>query len=94
MAQVLDELVLSLGIDDRDFTAGEQAVHAALNRLTTVMEGVADTFSQGQKKTSESLEKPEKMLIKRPVEWKMPGNGRPVFFQGSVARFWLLRVSV
>ncbi|STK50268.1 Uncharacterised protein [Escherichia coli] len=30
MAQVLDELVLSLGIDDRDFTAGEQAVHAAL----------------------------------------------------------------
>ncbi len=28
MAQVLDELVLSLGIDDRDFTAGEQAVHA------------------------------------------------------------------
>lgn len=46
MAQVLDELVLSLGIDDRDFTAGEQAVHAALNRLTTVMEGVADTFSQ------------------------------------------------
>ncbi|EOU6112050.1 lytic transglycosylase domain-containing protein, partial [Escherichia coli] len=82
MAQVLDELVLSLGIDDRDFTAGEQAVHAALNRLTTVMEGVADTFSQGQKKTSESLEKTGKDADKTARRMEDAGKRASRFFSG------------
>ncbi|ELD0485754.1 lytic transglycosylase domain-containing protein [Escherichia coli] len=82
MAQVLDELVLSLGIDDRDFTAGEQAVHAALNRLTTVMEGVADTFSQGQKKTRESLEKTGKDADKTARRMEDAGKRASRFFSG------------
>ncbi|EBG0886466.1 hypothetical protein FOX58_22100 [Salmonella enterica] len=40
MAAVLDELVLALDIESKDFTAGEQAAHAALDRLTAAMERV------------------------------------------------------
>ncbi|HGB4870879.1 TPA: transglycosylase SLT domain-containing protein [Salmonella enterica subsp. enterica serovar Muenchen] len=57
MAAVLDELVLALDIESKDFTAGEQAVHAALDRLTAAMERVADVFEQGQKQTSDALAK-------------------------------------
>ncbi|MBC7037646.1 hypothetical protein G6O47_24410 [Salmonella enterica subsp. enterica serovar Enteritidis] len=49
MAAVLDELVLALDIESKDFTAGEQAAHAALDRLTAAMERVADVFELGQK---------------------------------------------
>ncbi|EHA2158745.1 lytic transglycosylase domain-containing protein [Salmonella enterica] len=57
MAAVLDELVLALDIESKDFTAGEQAVHAALDRLTVAMERVADVFDQGQKQAGEALAK-------------------------------------
>ncbi|EDQ9666739.1 transglycosylase SLT domain-containing protein [Salmonella enterica subsp. enterica serovar Bredeney] len=57
MAAVLDELVLALDIESKDFTAGEQAVHAALDRLTAAMERVADVFEQGQKQASDALVK-------------------------------------
>lgn len=57
MAAVLDELVLALDIESKDFTAGEQAVHAALDRLTAAMERVADVFEQGQKRASNALAK-------------------------------------
>lgn len=57
MAAVLDELVLALDIESKDFTAGEQAVHAALDRLTAAMERVADVFEQGQKQASNALAK-------------------------------------
>lgn len=57
MAAVLDELVLALDIESKDFTAGEQAVHAALDRLTAAMERVADVFEQGQKQASYALAK-------------------------------------
>lgn len=57
MAAVLDELVLALDIESKDFTAGEQAVHAALDRLTAAMERVADVFEQGQKQASDALAK-------------------------------------
>lgn len=57
MAAVLDELVLALDIESKDFTAGEQAVHAALDRLTAAMERVADVFELGQKQTSNALAK-------------------------------------
>ncbi|ECG1720568.1 lytic transglycosylase domain-containing protein [Salmonella enterica subsp. diarizonae serovar 17:z10:e,n,x,z15] len=57
MAAVLDELVLALDIESKDFTAGEQAVHAALDRLTAAMERVADVFERGQKQASNALAK-------------------------------------
>lgn len=57
MAAVLDELVLALDIESKDFTAGEQAVHAALDRLTAAMERVAGVFEQGQKQASNALAK-------------------------------------
>ncbi|AKD19929.1 transglycosylase SLT domain-containing protein [Salmonella enterica subsp. enterica serovar Newport] len=57
MAAVLDELVLALDIESKDFTAGEQVVHAALDRLTAAMERVADVFEQGQKQASDALAK-------------------------------------
>ncbi|EKS5956257.1 transglycosylase SLT domain-containing protein [Salmonella enterica] len=57
MAAVLDELVLALDIESKDFTAGEQAVHAALDRLTATMERVADVFELGQKQASAALAK-------------------------------------
>ncbi|EIY6086488.1 transglycosylase SLT domain-containing protein [Salmonella enterica] len=57
MAAVLDELVLALDIESKDFTAGEQAVHAALDRLTAAMERVADVFELGQKQASNALAK-------------------------------------
>lgn len=57
MAAVLDELVLALDIESKDFTAGEQAVHAALDRLTAAMERVADVFELGQKQASAALAK-------------------------------------
>ncbi|STM78051.1 Uncharacterised protein [Escherichia coli] len=82
MAQVLMSLFCPSGFDDRDFTAGEQAVHAALNRLTTVMEGVADTFSQGQKKTSESLEKTGKDADKTARRMEDAGKRASRFFSG------------
>lgn len=50
MAMVLDELVLALGIDDKSFQTGEQAVVAGLDRLTAVMENVAQAFDTGEKK--------------------------------------------
>ncbi|EKI7607050.1 hypothetical protein PGA62_004814, partial [Salmonella enterica] len=52
MAAVLDELVLALDIESKDFTAGEQAAHAALDRLTAAMERVANVFELGQKQAS------------------------------------------
>ncbi|EBU7311026.1 lytic transglycosylase domain-containing protein, partial [Salmonella enterica subsp. enterica serovar Muenchen] len=57
MAAVLDELVLALDIESKDFTAGEQAAHAALDRLTAAMERVADVFELGQKQASNALAK-------------------------------------
>ncbi|EOF5156849.1 transglycosylase SLT domain-containing protein [Salmonella enterica] len=57
MAAVLDELVLALDIESKDFTAGEQAANAALDRLTAAMERVADVFELGQKQASAALAK-------------------------------------
>ncbi|EJK5886964.1 hypothetical protein NLI06_002747 [Salmonella enterica] len=66
MAAVLDELVLALDIESKDFTAGEQAAHAALDRLTAAMERVADVFELGQKQAL--------TLIKLPRVWNRRGS--------------------
>lgn len=83
MAMVLDELVLALGIDDKNFSAGEQAVVAGLDRLTAVMENVAQAFDTGEKKSSEALDKTGKKADKTAKDMEASGKSGVVLFQYS-----------
>ncbi|EHE2460876.1 hypothetical protein K4N27_003248 [Salmonella enterica] len=76
MAAVLDELVLALDIESKDFTAGEQAAHAALDRLTAAMERVADVFELGQNRPVMPWRKQAVMRIKLHVRRKPPVSAR------------------
>lgn len=80
MAMVLDELVLALGIDDKSFHTGEQAVVAGLDRLTAVMENVAQAFDNGEKKNSEALDKTGKKAEKTAKDMEASGKKAASFF--------------
>ncbi|MFN1150038.1 transglycosylase SLT domain-containing protein [Serratia liquefaciens] len=77
---VLDELVLALGIDDKSFQTGEQAVVAGLDRLTAVMENVAQAFDTGEKKNSEALDKTGKKAEKTAKDMETSGKKASSFF--------------
>lgn len=86
MAMVLDELVLALGIDDKNFSAGEQAVVAGLDRLTAVMENVAQAFDTGEKKSSEALDKIGKKADKTAKDMEASGKKAASFFSNIRAQ--------
>ncbi|WP_350987599.1 transglycosylase SLT domain-containing protein [Serratia marcescens] len=86
MAIVLDELVLALGIDDKNFSAGEQAVVAGLDRLTAVMENVAQAFDTGEKKSSEALDKTGKNADKTAKDMEASGKKAASFFSSIRAQ--------
>ena len=86
MAMVLDELVLALGIDDKNFSAGEQAVVAGLDRLTAVMENVAQAFDTGEKKSSEALDKTGKKADKTAKDMEASGKKAASFFSSIRAQ--------
>lgn len=86
MAMVLDELVLALGIDDENFSAGEQAVVAGLDRLTAVMENVAQAFDTGEKKSSEALDKTGKKADKTAKDMEASGKKAASFFSSIRAQ--------
>lgn len=86
MAMVLDELVLALGIDDKNFSAGEQAVVAGLDRLTAVMENVAQAFDTGEKKSSEALDKTGKKADKTAKDMEANGKTAASFFSSIRAQ--------
>ncbi|MGK0662940.1 transglycosylase SLT domain-containing protein [Serratia marcescens] len=86
MAMVLDELVLALGIDDKNFSAGEQAVVAGLDRLTAVMENVAQAFDTGEKKSSEALDKTGKKADKTAKDLEASGKKAASFFSSIRAQ--------
>ncbi len=86
MAMVLDELVLALGIDDKNFSAGEQAVVAGLDRLTAVMENVAQAFDTGEKKSSEALDKTGKKADKTAKGMEASGKKAASFFSSIRAQ--------
>ncbi|MGQ6006948.1 transglycosylase SLT domain-containing protein [Serratia sp. IR-2025] len=86
MAMVLDELVLALGIDDKNFSAGEQAVVAGLDRLTAVMENVAQAFDTGEKKSSEALDKTGKKADKTAKDMGASGKKAASFFSSIRAQ--------
>ncbi|CUY11679.1 Membrane-bound lytic murein transglycosylase D precursor [Serratia marcescens] len=83
---VLDELVLALGIDDKNFSAGEQAVVAGLDRLTAVMENVAQAFDTGEKKSSEALDKTGKKADKTAKDLEASGKKAASFFSSIRAQ--------
>ncbi|MEN4244494.1 transglycosylase SLT domain-containing protein [Serratia marcescens] len=83
---VLDELVLALGIDDKNFSAGEQAVVAGLDRLTAVMENVAKAFDTGEKKSSEALDKTGKKADKTAKDMEASGKKAASFFSSIRAQ--------
>ncbi|MBH3236814.1 transglycosylase SLT domain-containing protein [Serratia marcescens] len=83
---VLDELVLALGIDDKNFSAGEQAVVAGLDRLTAVMENVAQAFDTGEKKSSEALDKTGKKADKTAKGMEASGKKAASFFSSIRAQ--------
>ena len=80
MAMILDELVLALGIDDKSFQTGEQAVVAGLDRLTAVMENVAQAFDTGEKKNSEALDRTGKKAEKTAKDMETSGKKASSFF--------------
>ncbi|WP_204350995.1 transglycosylase SLT domain-containing protein [Serratia marcescens] len=86
MAMVLDELVLALGIDDKNFSAGEQVVVAGLDRLTAVMENVAQAFDTGEKKSSEALDKTGKKADKTAKDMEASGKKAASFFSSIRAQ--------
>lgn len=86
MAMVLDELVLALGIDDKNFSAGEQAVVAGLDRLTAVMDNVAQAFDTGEKKSSEALDKTGKKADKTAKDMEASGKKAASFFSSIRAQ--------
>ncbi|MGP3048119.1 transglycosylase SLT domain-containing protein [Serratia ureilytica] len=86
MAMVLDELVLALGIDDKNFSAGEQAVVAGLDRLTAVMENFAQAFDTGEKKSSEALDKTGKKADKTAKDMEASGKKAASFFSSIRAQ--------
>lgn len=86
MAMVLDELVLALGIDDKSFHTGEQAVVAGLDRLTAVMESVAQAFDTGEKKNSEALDKTGKKAEKTAKDMEANGKKAASFFSSIRAQ--------
>ncbi|EPV8456218.1 transglycosylase SLT domain-containing protein [Serratia marcescens] len=86
MAMVLDELVLALGIDDKNFSAGEQAVVTGLDRLTAVMENVAQAFDTGEKKSSEALDKTGKKADKTAKDMEASGKKAASFFSSIRAQ--------
>jgi hypothetical protein len=86
VALVLDELVLALGIDDKNFSAGEQAVVAGLDRLTAVMENVAQAFDTGEKKSSEALDKTGKKADKTAKDMEASGKKAASFFSSIRAQ--------
>lgn len=90
MAMVLDELVLALGIDDKNFSAGEQAVVAGFDRLTAVMENVAQAFDTGEKKSSEALDKTGKKADKTAKDMEASGKKAASFFSSIRAQLLAL----
>lgn len=80
MAQILDELVLALDIDDKQFQAGEHAVVAGLDRLTAVMARVVETFDNGEKKNREALDKTGKQADKTAKGMEVAGKKASSFF--------------
>ncbi|MFD0707490.1 hypothetical protein [Photorhabdus akhurstii] len=51
MANIIDELVITLGLDAAEFSAGETAVIAGIGGLAQVMQKLVDSFNDGEKKT-------------------------------------------
>ncbi|MDC9591043.1 lytic transglycosylase domain-containing protein [Xenorhabdus sp. XENO-10] len=80
MANVIDELVITLGLDSKDFSAGEQAVTAAMDKLTQVMEKVVAAYEDGEKKTGESLEETGKNADKTAKGMEAAGKKAASFF--------------
>lgn len=80
MAGILDELVLVLDLDSKDFRAGELAVVAGIDRLTELMEQAAAKFDDGGKKTSQSLDKTAKKATQTGKEMEAAGKKAASFF--------------
>ncbi|MGJ0579077.1 lytic transglycosylase domain-containing protein [Xenorhabdus bovienii] len=80
MANIIDELVITLGLDSKDFSAGEQAVTAAMDKLTQVMEKVVAAYEDGEKKTGEALEETGKNADKTAKGMETAGKKAASFF--------------
>jgi len=80
MADILDELVLQMDLESKDFRSGELAVVAGLDRLTEMMEQVAAKFDDGGKKASASLDKTGKKATQTGKEMEAAGKKASSFF--------------
>jgi len=80
MENILDELVVAVGLDSKDFSAGERAVVNGLDRLTELMEKLVESFDTGEKKTSESLKKTGKNAEKTGKDMEAAGKKAGSFF--------------
>ncbi|MDE9536107.1 lytic transglycosylase domain-containing protein [Xenorhabdus bovienii] len=80
MANIIDELVITLGLDSKDFSAGEQAITAAMDKLTQVMEKVVAAYEDGEKKTGEALEETGKNADKTAKGMEAAGKKAASFF--------------
>lgn len=82
MALVLEEFVISLGLDSRNLSDGEKAVIAQLDRLRETMQKVADAFNSGEKESSKSLKKTRENASKTGKELEKSGKQAASFFSG------------
>lgn len=82
MALVLDELVLSLGIDAKGLSQGEKAAISLLNSIKGSMEGVAASFNQGEKDSKKALDKTKKNAENTGKEMEKSGKRAAGFFAG------------
>ncbi|KOY61206.1 hypothetical protein AM629_15145 [Photorhabdus heterorhabditis] len=80
MANIIDELVITLGLDAAEFSAGETAVIAGIGGLAQVMQKLVDSFNDGEKKTSKSLDKTGKKTEKVAKEMEAAGKKASSFF--------------
>ncbi|KMW73655.1 hypothetical protein TI10_05215 [Photorhabdus luminescens subsp. luminescens] len=80
MANIIDELVITLGLDATEFSAGETAVIAGIGGLAQVMQKLVDSFNDGEKKTSKSLDKTGKKTEKVAKEMETAGKKAASFF--------------
>ncbi len=80
MANIIDELVITLGLDAAEFSAGETAVIAGIGGLAQVMQKLVDSFNDGEKKTSKSLDKTGKKTERVAKEMEAAGKKASSFF--------------
>ncbi len=82
MADVIDELVVTLGLDHKNFSSGEKAVIAGLDKIAGFMEQLISTFDDGEKKTGETLKKISDNADKTGKNMAASGKRAAEFFSG------------